>query len=351
MAWPAPQFSRKQVTRAGEILVRTSEPENRDYDWNEFIWAGEVVNNWRSCHGYPINTFQATLRQRLSKFDSKWLVAQRLKRMSSIIQKLRRFEGMQLSRMQDIGGLRAVLTTCAHVRRLEADYRDSSFKHELVASRDYINYPKSSGYRSVHLIYRYCNPRAANYNGLLLELQIRSRLQHAWATAVETMGTFLQHALKSSEGPERWLNFFSLAGSAFAHLENTPAVPQYNDISKKDTFVKVLAESRHLQVRERLLAFTIAAERVHADRKAGSYHLILLDPVQKTVTIRTYGQANLEVANQDYADEERKITQGQPIQAVLVSAGPIEDLRKAYPNFFLDTREFIKHLDRLERQV
>ncbi len=45
---------------------------------------------------------------------------------------------------------------------------------------------------------------------LLIELQLRTRLQHEWATAVETMGTFLQSSLKSSQGPEEWLDFFSL---------------------------------------------------------------------------------------------------------------------------------------------
>ena len=80
--------------------------------------------------------------------------------------------------------------------------------HELHTSRDYIQHPKPSGYRSIHLVYKYKNPISPEYNGLFVELQIRTRLQLAWATAVETMGTYLGHALKSSEGPERWLDFF-----------------------------------------------------------------------------------------------------------------------------------------------
>jgi ppGpp synthetase/RelA/SpoT-type nucleotidyltranferase len=108
---------------------------------------------------------------------------------------------MELARMQDIGGLRAVVSSLKKARDLEQNYRNSSFKHELVGQRDYIARPSPSGYRSVHLIYRYRNDRAPDYNGLLIELQIGTRLQHAWATAVETMGTFLSYALKSSEGP------------------------------------------------------------------------------------------------------------------------------------------------------
>ncbi|MEA1894581.1 MAG: RelA/SpoT domain-containing protein [Euryarchaeota archaeon] len=162
----------------------------------------EILNNWRSCHRYPINTFQATLHQKVEKIDSKAFVAQRLKRTPAIISKLQRFTKMKFSRMQDIGGLRVVVATLKRVYELEESYKQSRFKHKLVTERDYIQNPKSSGYRSVHMVYKYHNDSAAAYDGLLLELQIRTRLQHAWATAAETMGTFINYALKSSEGPE-----------------------------------------------------------------------------------------------------------------------------------------------------
>jgi hypothetical protein len=66
---------------------------------------------------------------------------------------------------------------------------------------------------------------ASTYNGLRIEMQLRSRLQHAWATAVETVGTFLRQALKSSQGEGAWLKFFALMGSALARREHTPLVP------------------------------------------------------------------------------------------------------------------------------
>ena len=86
--------------------------------------------------------------------------------------------------MQDIGGLRAVVSSLPRVRALEKIYRERSFAHELIGSKDYIHHPKSDGYRSVHLIFRYRNRRAPAYNGLSLELQLRTKLQHAWATAI-----------------------------------------------------------------------------------------------------------------------------------------------------------------------
>jgi putative GTP pyrophosphokinase len=349
MAWPVPQYSRNQVNKAGQILASTlgPHPETR---FERLHWAYEVANNWRSCHGYPINTFQATLRQKLKAVAPHAIVAQRLKRMPSIMNKLQRLESMQLSRMQDIGGLRAVVTTLAQARHLEQNYRDSHFRHQLVTSRDYISAPKVSGYRSIHLVYRYGNARAPQYDGLFVELQIRTHLQHTWATAVETMGTFLNHALKSSEGPQAWLDFFALTGAAFAHLEGTPPVPGYEQLTRDEAFDAVTAQAASMRVHEVLLAFTIAAERVHADRGSGSYHLVVLDPVARNVTIHSYGQLNLEAANDEYAAAEQRIAAGEPLQAVLVSAGSIEELRRAYPNYFLDTNAFVAQLRRLKRR-
>ena len=198
--------------------------------------ALQTLNNWRSCHAYPINTFNATLRNKVSVVSPTAIVAQRLKRAPSIVSKLQRFHAMKLSTMQDIGGLRGVVKTNKQVYRLLQNYLSSRFDHELVVARDYIKNPKTSGYRSVHLVYKYRNKREPHYDGLQIELQIRNRVQHAWATAVETMGTFLDHSLKSSEGPSEWLNFFSLSGSAFAHLEGTTPVSGYEHLSRLETF-------------------------------------------------------------------------------------------------------------------
>ena len=102
--------------------------------------------------------------------------------------------------MQDIGGVRTIVGSIEQVRELQAAYKSSRFKHQLVSEKDYIAEPKCDGYRSVHLVFRYVNKRAPDYNGLSVEMQIRTKLQHAWATAVETMGTFLGQAHK---GPSR----------------------------------------------------------------------------------------------------------------------------------------------------
>ena len=294
-----------------------------------------------------MNTFQATLRQKLKSIDDNAIVAQRLKREPSIILKLQRFDGMKLARMQDIGGLRAVVDSVSKVKKLETAYRESKFKHVLISSKDYITNPKNDGYRGLHLIYKYQNQLAQQYNGLSLELQLRTRLQHAWATAVETMGTFLGQALKSGQGEYEWRDFFTVAGAAFAILEKTPVVSGYEGHKSNEIFLKVKKAESKLRVLNKLKGFAVATDRITKQQGKGAYHLVVLDSKNRTVSIAPYSIARLEQANIDYAGIEQRTKSGEPIEAVLVSAGPIDALRKAYPNYFLDTQSFVKQIEKI----
>ena len=342
-----PCQTRSQINKAGKMLAE----QNGSIDPQSFFEAITLVNTWRACHAYPINTFQATLRGKLSSelYGRNPIAAQRLKRMPTIIDKLKRYPEMQLTRMQDIGGLRAILDTVKDVYRLAEEYRgyrnNKGFLHELVQDKDYIKNPRDDdGYRSLHLIYKYKNKRVPDYNGLRLELQIRTKKQHAWATAVETMGTFLGQALKSRRGDREWLDFFAITSSAFAHLEKTPPVPRFSTLTSKETFSAVAEAEAKLGAFEKMDALSTAAFKIveHRHDEKWSYHLIELNSLEKKVKITAYARDSLEQALKDYSTVEAQAVEGKKIEPVLVSAGSLENLRQAYPNFFLDITEFIK---------
>jgi len=249
------------------------------------------------------------------------------------------------------GGKVTVVSDMRKLDSLVESYLQGKFKHELVRHDDYVRSPKVSGYRSVHLIYRYRgeHPSAAPYNGLLVEVQMRTQIQHAWAAAVETMGTFLNQALKGSEGPEPWLRFFSLTSSAFAHLEGTPPQPEFAHLNVKETFKEVEKQAYALGVREKLAAFSVAMEHINKDEGSGSFHLITLDPGRKKVWIESFSQDRLDEANAAYAKVEKRALEEKSLQAVLVRTSSVEHLRRAYPSYFLDTKSFIQQLDRMVR--
>ncbi|MCX2837268.1 RelA/SpoT domain-containing protein [Salinimicrobium sp. MT39] len=341
------KYSNNEVKEAGKILVSP-----HSYSNQEILYARNILTYWRTIHAGPINTFQATLRDKIYRLGYKNVViAQRLKRAVSIVSKLNRFSNMKLSTMQDIAGLRAIVNNVNQVRKVEKSYRESTFTHILKDEKDYIKEPAYSGYRGIHLIYQYVNPNKPESDGLRIEVQIRSKLQHTWATAVETMGTFLDYSLKSSQGPVNWLEYFSLVSAGFAILEDCPLPSQHVGRSEKDIFKDIVDESNKLRVEEKLRGFSVAADHIFAKSTNSKYNLITLNLEKRVVNVKSYSARYLEQANTDYTKIESEISDGAPLQCVLVSTNKIDSLRKAYPSYFLDTQEFLKKLNLIHAKL
>jgi putative GTP pyrophosphokinase len=348
MASVIPRFSKEKVKKAGGILI--------DYEssYEALDEAFMVLDNWRSSHIYPMNTFQAGLRHKMKKLEIDGLVAQRLKRIPSIYAKLARFKTMSLSRMQDIGGLRAVVANVKQVYALRDSYvLKSRFDHILVAEHDYIKQPKPSGYRGIHLVYKYVNRKGSgvHYEGLQIELQIRNNLQHAWATAVETAGVFLDQALKSSIGNEKWLEFFCYASSSFAILESSPVYEGHRELSKTQIFNKMLTLEEELEVTQNLSMYNLVVEPPKGMEKNTHYYLMRLDAASMKVDITGFGLDALSEATDQYLTQERAAKDQSGVQVVLVAAQSLSSLKKAYPNYFLDTGRFVSRIKRIRSMM
>jgi hypothetical protein len=338
MNWVTLEYSKGQVDAAGRLLATG---EGSVEEQNQAL---EVINNWRAAHSFPLNTIQVGLRRLARGVDEHALIAQRLKRVPSILQKLRRFSHMKLSRMQDIGGCRAVVDSSAEVRKVRREYAKSRQQHEFIGEKDYIATPKDSGYRGVHLIYRYQSDRTPTYTGRLIEIQLRSRLQHAWATAVETVGTFLQQSLKASEGSDLWLRFFTVTSSAFAIVEGTPVAPG-TPTDEGSLRAEVASLASQLQVRKKLSAFGQALKIAEDTKmKSAQYFLLSLMPAQAHLAVYGYKKQELEQATSHYLEIEKSQANTPGAQTVLVAVDSLSALKRAYPNYFLDTEVFLMSL-------
>ncbi len=339
MGWAEPRYSRKEIDQAGEILLHGK------VKTKEIVRAINIVDNFRSAHAFPLNTLQVNLRGHSKVIDAESIVAQRLKRLFSILMKLDRFKTMRLWEMQDIGGCRAIVHTVDQVNEIAKIYISGStrIRHKLVGKKDYILQPKRDGYRSRHLIYRYVSDKNKIYNNFKIEIQIRTILQHAWATAVETVDTFTKQALKSSRGSEEWKRFFQLMATEIAFREKSPLVP---GISKNRTQwikdLKVCATTLH--VKKSLSGFANALHTVQPT-KDFQYFLLSLDEKTEQLSITGYNQTELIQASRAYATRENAIRKHKAGDAVLVSVESLGDLKRAYPNYFADTAIFISILD------
>jgi hypothetical protein len=118
-------------------------------------------------------------------------------------------------------------------------------------------------------------------------------------------------------------------------------------LSRKETFERVSESEARLRVLEKLRGFSVAAEKIVTEKGQGSFHLVVLNSADKSVSIRPYAMTRLEQANAAYAEVEKQAQSGEPVEAVLVSAGSVEALKKAYPNYFLDTHEFIVQIEKV----
>ena len=76
MNWKTPEKNSKDVNVAGKIL-RT----NKDTQSQEYKEALRVVDNWRAAHAYPLHVFYMHFKNKYPMY----LVAQRLKRLNSIV--------------------------------------------------------------------------------------------------------------------------------------------------------------------------------------------------------------------------------------------------------------------------
>jgi Region found in RelA / SpoT proteins len=343
--WASPSYSRAEVNEAGRILVNDSVPFGDLAGADNYGHALQIINNWRASHQYPLNTFQVTLRRKARSLHSNVLVSQRIKRLDSIRRKLSTTT-IQLHQMQDIGGCRAVVDRPQHVIRLRDLYAESRFGHVLKNEKDYIQQPKDDGYRSVHMIYRYAGTENTHqYDNLQIEVQMRSTLQHAWATAVEAVGTFTKQALKWRGGDADWHRFFVLMSSAMANIEKCQLVDG-TPKTRKELAAQLRELSTQLRVHDTLRAYSLTLNYVGGGLRQSDAKLLLvhMKPAENKVEVRGFRLRESQQANELYTALEEKIDPASADQAVLVSVDSLQALQRAYPNYFLDTARFASTL-------
>lgn len=334
------KYSRKEIDKTGKIMLTATEQET-------FKQAIEKINDWRSLHLVPLDMLQQKIVAFLDFNNIRpFLISRRLKRLTSIQYKLDLNPEMGLGGMQDIGGLRIVINTVEELLRLQALLRSLPIaEFECRRMYDYVNEPKDSGYRSIHFAYIYhCENK--DYDGLRIELQIRTRLQHLWATAVETAGLYTNTSLKSSQGKNEWLDFFKVVSALFCYKEQLPVARNLCHMTMKALMVECYARNKRYRYSDILKALTVSVHETEDKTQEYSYYLIVINFENSTVNVTSFKRNEEKLASEEYTDIESHLQDGKNA-AVLVSVSKVDELRKAYPSYFLDTKEFTGNVDKI----
>lgn len=324
------KYTNGEINRAGDVLRKNSLSDD------VVKQPIEIISDWRAAHGPYNDQLFSLLTKRGKKVDSKIVLVNRLKKIESIKLKLEINPESQLSRMQDIGGCRAIVRDIKKANYLKNRMLKFTGKFLVKKEDDYITNPKKTGYRGYHIVYEY-KARNDEYR-ILLEVQIRTKMQHAWATMVETVGLFTNQALKSNLGSDEWKNFFILTSKLF----------EADEMNEKKGIKDIIADLKVMNRKHHFID-QINGFRIYLDKYKESdlaYYLLVFNYETKKLRITSYSKDDLESAVLDYKQAEKEIGE-QQINAVLVSANNFEDVKTGYQNYFANTSMFLEEYKRI----
>jgi ppGpp synthetase/RelA/SpoT-type nucleotidyltranferase len=347
MAFISPPESKSRVRQAGKAIAEGTATA-ADFS---------CVDQWRASHSYVINTFKVWLRRKIGASGINAEFAQRLKRRNTVIDKLKRVKpnGDPLIRdvttMQDFAGCRLIFDDIEDLTKFR-EYLLSSkvmnnvnhkLKHGDLNKFNYIEHPKPSGYRGIHDIFlhyprphRTGNEKSEPWQGLMVEVQYRTRSQHAWATALEISDILDRQRTKFGHGEDHRGRFFAMASELIARkYENyRKAFLEYSDQMLLESFARLEDELGILQRLGAMRQF----DKYDTLRKHNVLNISLTEDGDYFLDVQVFSNAQDAIARANELEES-----GDSLNAVYVTGEPAQ-LRSAYRNYFNDPVDFVSLL-------
>jgi putative GTP pyrophosphokinase len=190
---PSLEWTKNQVDRLGDRL-RKGDISGDDL---------RLLDSYRRSFSDAYENVVGQIRDRLELEPT----GRPAKSTTSIIDKLQR-ESVRLSQVQDIGGCRLTVADITTQDEVVAQIETLFDKVSIVDRRDH----PSHGYRAVHMI--------VDCFGKLIEIQIRTALQHRWAEVSEKISDVVDAAIKYGEGDPKVLSFLTVASDEIMVVES-----------------------------------------------------------------------------------------------------------------------------------
>ncbi|MDK7785364.1 RelA/SpoT domain-containing protein [Bifidobacterium sp. UMB6791A] len=376
-------ISRKQATAAGKMLKELSGQQNSEEYGKQIL----ILDSWRHQHEEPAQIFFKKLVGIINKHPDA-MATYRLKRKESILKKLYRSNGnFELGAMDDIAGCRVIVNSVSEVYKVYNEILNLKEAKEIdiKKTKDYIKNPEESGYRSLHIIVKQTLTQEDIDRQYRIELQIRTKLQHYWSTAVEAMSEIDNVEYKDptliSKGNIRiqsCLQFFKVISELFDCCENDDARSKskekfVNSVRTNDNFKEIIEDLKAARN-----SVTINMQKNSAQGGEGLYLLELSRETQE-LTIHSYTMDCVEKAITNYNSKEnssisnkankiqydteidsgsvnKDLTVEKPdaqtsyitsINRVLIYAKNKDQLGDTYPNYSYNIEKFIEKVEEL----
>lgn len=361
-------FSKKDVIRAGKNLI----DDNLFDDQEKFNSTMSILTYWRDSHLVPLERSNQLLNRHIHHIDKNAFIAKRIKRLDSIKRKLQRFEKMELKNMQDIGGIRLVLSSQKQLdSMLKILTNETCFykNNKLVKLDNYIKNPKFDGYRSIHIVGIFKN---TDHDDRKIEFQLRTKLQHSWATTLEIIDIFTRQNLKSDNGFQNYKTFFKYVSDLFQLIESFKSFQKNNieDIRKdllnhletNDVLFQkgygVLSFLRQgtstTTIKDQLQLYCLSLRELNTKLNKidkNSFILIRLNISKGKIEHEHFPKKDSKKALERYSLYEQTLSKNPNIIVALLSTDALGGLQEAYPNYFADSEMFIKYINIIEATV
>ena len=185
-------LSKTQIDRLGDRLKK-GPPSEDDL---------RLLVQFRRSFRTAYETVITTVRDRLHLKPT----GRPAKSTSSIIEKLRR-ESIRLSQVQDIAGCRVIVADILAQDHTVAILRETFQEVRVMDRRTNPSYD----YRAVHVI--------VEAEGLSMEVQVRSSLQHLWAELSERLSDVVDSNIKYGGGDQKVRTHLAIMSRQVANLE------------------------------------------------------------------------------------------------------------------------------------
>jgi ppGpp synthetase/RelA/SpoT-type nucleotidyltranferase len=336
--------SKARIDKAGRELANAGELTE------DLLELEGVFDAYRAEHLEPLSRTTLDLQKWLHGYGGKYYIAQRLKRKPQILRKLKRLSA-RLTQLQDIGGCRIIVNTNHDVDDLVDFIKnrmaiDSNFKLQRVT--DYRERGRDiTGYRSVHMI--------LTFEERVLELQIRSRIQHYWAESIERTSVIYGHHLKEQEGDVVVINYFKELSDVFYEIESgrPPSIAAKISLDRLRVQAQaIIEESDKNRIFDSFVNEDIVKTLTAAQGESESLNnwIIVFDwNTGAFITWEAVGRGPSE-AIKKYIYYENQFTSADNFEVVMIGSSDIATVRQTHSHYF-GIEKFDNILENLDQTI